>query len=75
MSECLQPFPDIAGVASAMYGFLVFVGGGILSALYSRYVDITDVTFFATMVFIALVMLLSYSLLVLSQKKLDNSTV
>lgn len=75
LSECLQPFPDIAGVASAMYGFLVFVGGGILSALYSRYVDISDVTFFATMVFIALVMLLSYSLLVLSQKKLDNSPV
>lgn len=55
--------------------FLVFVGGGILSALYSRYVDISDVTFFATMVLIALVMLLSYSLLVLSQKKLDNSPV
>lgn len=75
LSECLQPFPDSAGVASAMYGFLVFVGGGILSALYSKYIIISTVTFFATMVFIALVMLLSYSLIILFQKKLDNQSV
>lgn len=60
LSECLQPFPYIAGMASAMYGFLVFVGGGIISALYSKYIGVTLIAFFGCTGIIAAIMLISH---------------
>lgn len=63
LSECLQPFPDKAGTASAMYGFLVFVGGSIISALYSKYLDVSALSLFVALMIIGIIMLISYLIL------------
>ncbi len=37
ITACLSPFPHMAGSASALYGFLVFLGGGLLSTAFTRF--------------------------------------
>lgn len=63
LSECLQPFPDKAGTASAMYGFLVFVGGSLISGMYSKYLDASANSLFSALTIIGIIMLISYIIL------------
>lgn len=72
LSICLEPFPKIAGISSAMYGFLVFAGSGIISAIYSKMTSVNFITF-STAIFIFSFIMLSTFIIILFKNKLQAS--
>ncbi len=74
IAGCLKPFPDIAGTAGALYGFLVFCGGGIAGSIVSKFSDLTQLPLAVTIFSLSVLALALYYLPKLSCKTQITST-
>jgi len=61
VAACLRPFPGIAGSASAMYGFLVFTGGFVSSAVFAKVFNPTLGTLTMTLLVLSILMALAFT--------------
>ena len=61
IAACLRPFPQIAGSASAMYGFLVFTSGFVSSAVFAKVFHPTLDTLTGTLLVLSTLMALAFA--------------
>lgn len=62
ISQCLSPFPHIAGSAGALFGFMVFLGGTVFSLIISH-LPHNSLTPYAILLFAQIVFLVVINLL------------
>lgn len=68
IAGCLSPFPDKAGSASAMYGFLVFIGGGAAGIIASHLSAKTQIPLSITIFIESLIGLFIFIKLILAKQ-------